>query len=339
MAHPNLVSLKEEELIAVSPDEFIPGSLVPADVYLKLSDQKYILISRKGTKATFNQLHATEREEVEKLYVKKIDYKDCVGQNLTVAGILVQKNDVSDQFKADFISKTADIVFKEIQSLGFNHETLEHAKNVSSSIQKLASSKQDLLSVVTIMNSISNDLMKHSLSVSVISVIIAKTMNFMFPLTLEKLALGGMLHDVGMKEFSKELIEKPRHLMTQEEVSLYETHVMRGVEVIRSMPSIPEDLISIVLEHHENAVGQGYPRHLRDFKMNPLAKIVALADKFAELSISSVANPEPKAPLAALEYIETSLGQPFNKPAFLALRAALDKNAQQTNVGKIKLVA
>jgi HD-GYP domain-containing protein (c-di-GMP phosphodiesterase class II) len=105
------------------------------------------------------------------------------------------------------------------------------------------------------------------------------------------------------------------------------------------MPSIPEDLLSIVFEHHENSIGQGYPRHLRDFKMNPLAKIVALADKFTELSISSAANPEPKTPLDALEYIGTTLGQPFSKPVFLALTAALDKGARRPHVGKVKLIA
>jgi putative nucleotidyltransferase with HDIG domain len=335
----NTVSLKDADLIAVSPEEFIPGTTVPADVFLKLSDEKYILIARKGTKAAFNELHAAEKEEIEKLYVKKSDYKDCVGQNLTVAGVIIQKNEIPDQIKADFLSKTTDIVFKEIQNLGFNHETLEHAKNVSHSIQKLVEAKKDISSVLNLMNGISNDLMKHSLAVSILSVVIAKSMNFMFPQTLEKLALGGLLHDVGMKEFTKEFIEKPRHLMTPDEISYFETHVMRGAEVLRSMPSIPDDLVAIVLEHHENSVGQGYPRRLRDFKTNPLAKIVALADKFSEITLSSASNPIVKSPTEAINYIEVTLGQPFNKPAFLALKNSLDQNLSQNSMGKIKLVA
>ena len=91
------------------------------------------------------------------------------------------------------------------------------------------------------------------------------------------------------------------------------------------MPSISDDIIAIVLEHHENAPGQGYPRRIRDFKMNPFARVVALADCFAEVVMKSVNNPNPKNAAAAVGFIEVTLGQPFHKPAFLGLKAALQQ--------------
>jgi HD-GYP domain-containing protein (c-di-GMP phosphodiesterase class II) len=114
---------------------------------------------------------------------------------------------------------------------------------------------------------------------------------------------------------------------------------MRGADLLRGMPSIPDDLVAIILEHHENAVGQGYPRRLRDFKMNPLAKIVALADRFCEITLAAANNPLAKDPVAAVEYIEVTLKQPFNKPAFHGLKMALDQNFNKKSSGKIKVVA
>jgi HD-GYP domain-containing protein (c-di-GMP phosphodiesterase class II) len=70
--------------------------------------------------------------------------------------------------------------------------------------------------------------------------------------------------------------------MNTNEVKAYESHVGRGVDILSKMPSVPAEVIAVAMEHHENALGQGYPRHLRDVKMNPFSKIVALADTFCE---------------------------------------------------------
>ena len=48
LKNPNAFQFQPDDMIAVSRDEFIPGSTVPADVFLKLADNKYILIAREG---------------------------------------------------------------------------------------------------------------------------------------------------------------------------------------------------------------------------------------------------------------------------------------------------
>jgi putative nucleotidyltransferase with HDIG domain len=173
------------------------------------------------------------------------------------------------------------------------------------------------------MNSLNDGLIRHSMMVSAVSVIVAKSMKWTLAQNLEKLALGALLHDVGLKDIPDDILEMPRHAMNREQTAMYESHVYRGVEILRTMPSISEDVIAMALEHHENAHGQGYPRRIRDIKMNPFARIVALADCFSELVMESVNNPHPKTAAAAIQYIEVTMGQPFHKPAFLALKQSL----------------
>lgn len=209
--------------------------------------------------------------------------------------------------------------------MGFDYQALEHSKIVSKSIQTLVENKPDITAVISMMSSLNVELIRHAMMVSAISVIIARSMKWTLAQNLEKLALGALLHDVGMKELPDDILEMPRHAMSRDQTAAYESHVYRGVEILRSMPSISDDIISIVLEHHENASGQGYPRRLRDIKMNPFARIVALADCFSYLVVESPNNPNAKAPTAAIHYIEITLGQPFHKPAFLALKQALLK--------------
>lgn len=312
----------QEEFVAVSKDQFILGTQVPVDLYLKLSESNYVMILKEGAKVLFDQMHFPEKSEW--LYVRKSEYHKCVGQALTVAGIVLEAHQVTEEKKAVVLSKAAESIFNEISQLGFDHQSLEHSRSISKSIQTLVEYKSDISSVVNLMNGVNDGLIRHSMMVSAVSVIIARYMKWTLAANLEKLALGALLHDVGLKDIPDDILELPRHAMSREQTAIYESHVYRGIEILRSMPSVSDDIIAMALEHHENAPGQGYPRRIRDIKMNPFARIVALADCFSDIVMESVNNPHPKSAAAAIQYIEITLGQPFHKPAFLALKQSLE---------------
>jgi len=312
-----------DDFIAVSREEFIAGTQVPVDIFLKLSEEKFVLILKEGSKANFESMHFSQKAEW--LYVRKVDYHKCVGKALTVAGIVLESDKVSAEKKTYVLSKAADSIFTEIDQLGFNHQSLEHCRVISRSIQTLVDAKPDINYVVELMASLNENLIAHSMMVSAISVIVARSMKWTMSQNLEKLALGALLHDVGLKEIPEEILDLPRHALSRDQMAVYESHVYRGVDILRSMPSISDDIIAIVLEHHENAPGQGYPRRIRDFKMNPFARIVALSDCFADLVMKSANNPNPKSAQAALEFIEITLGQPFHRAAFVALKGSMGK--------------
>ena len=324
------VKIDPYDLVPVSPDEFIPGSKLPVNVFLRLSEGHYICIGRQGTKTNFNEMHFSGKQDahVQTYYIRRSDFAACVGSNLTIAGIVLNANQVTESKKLNILNMAADSVFKEFAELGFNIQSIEHAKMVSQGIRTIVESKPDLHSVVSLMSAVPGDLVRHSMAVSAIAVIIAKNMGWVSPGTIEKIALGGLLHDVGYKELPPDVIRKPRHELSYEERATFETHPFRGIEILKTMPSVPDDILSIVYEHHENAIGHGYPRKIRDYKMNPLARIVALADCFVELTIKNHDLPNPRSAGEGLNYIETTLAQPFNKQAFHALRISLDKVAK-----------
>jgi HD-GYP domain-containing protein (c-di-GMP phosphodiesterase class II) len=113
--------------------------------------------------------------------------------------------------------------------------------------------------------------------------------------------------------------------MSYEEIQAYETHPFKGMQMLLSLGIVPDDVIAIVYEHHENAIGQGFPRKLRNLKMHPLAKVVAVADEFCNLTLSNPNCPVPKTPREALMTIEYTMGQPHNKEAFRALQMVVNK--------------
>ncbi|MFN7906106.1 MAG: HD-GYP domain-containing protein [Pseudobdellovibrionaceae bacterium] len=324
-----------QQLIPVSRDEIISMTPLPADFYVKLSDEHFVMVGRRGAKQ-MEDLHALKNsEKVSDLYVRRDEYKDCVGMNLQIAEIAISKQELSDLRKVDILCKASDSVFQEISKIGFNHESLEHSKTVARSLIVLVSAKQDLSSVIEAMSSVSVELVRHSIAVSAVSIMIARSMHWNQASTNQRLALSALLHDIGLKEIPAELLNKPRHMMSIHEVKSYETHVMRAAEILASMPSVSNDVVSVALEHHENAIGQGYPRHLRDVRLHPFSKIVALADCFCDLSMKNVNNPNPRSAEDTVKYMELTLGQPFSKPAFQALKHTLSLDLRRKNLRKV----
>ena len=111
----------------------------------------------------------------------------------------------------------------------------------------------------------------------------------------------------------------------------WETHSFRGMQLLNALGVVPDDVVAMVYEHHENSIGQGYPQMTRDVKQHPLGKITTLANEFAELTLPGPNMPTPKTAREALVYIETTMGLPFNKEVFRALRRLVESGKKDHN--------
>ncbi len=324
------------ELFSISAHQLLVGSTSPANIYIQLTNGKILLIIREGHKVNLNQLHTTSDHKVDQLFVHRDSFAKLFSLNLQIAGVAVSHKELSDSQKMNVLVSTADGVFREIENMGFNTLSCSHAKFIIKSLITLIESKDSLRKLISSMQFINEDWIKHSMSVSGLSVILAESLGWSAPQRLEKIALGGFLHDIGLREIPEEIVFKPRHQMTLDEVKTYEEHVTRGAEILRSIPDLPDDIISIALQHHENYFGTGYPFRIRDTRINPSAKVIAIIDAFADLVFSSKTNSVPRTAEAALTFLETSMGQPFNKQIFSKLKDCV--NGELPRVGKVKVI-
>jgi len=317
------MSVASKDMIAIPIREFISGSVIPVDLFIRLTDEKFILIAKEDSKTQLDQLLSYEHRDIQYLYVRREDYNRYVGKNLVIAGVAVTHLELEQSKKAEFLAKAAASVMKEIEVLGLNSLSLEHARQVSSATKTLIEAKPDLYSVLDSLANLSEDLMLHSVAVAAVSVMTARELGWTKPGTYEKLCLGSFLHDVGLKEVPPEVLKKNRSELTFEDIQAYESHPYRSLEILRSLNSVPDDVVAIAYEHHENSIGQGFPRRLKDMRINPLAKVVALSDQFVDLTLKKTHQPRAKSAHEALHFIEGVMGQPFNRDVFSALKLVI----------------
>ena len=99
---------------------------------------------------------------------------------------------------------------------------------------------------------------------------------------LERLALGGLVHDIGLFAVPPELIAKTGRL-TPDERRLIERHPELGSAAILRSGDDYQWLSLLVRHAHERLNGHGYPSRLRGREISEMAQIIGVADVFDAL--------------------------------------------------------
>ncbi len=96
--------------------------------------------------------------------------------------------------------------------------------------------------------------------------------------TLHTIYLSGLVHDIGKIGINDEVLRKPGPL-TPDEFEHIKTHPALGYKILVDLNELDE-VLPVVLHHHENWDGKGYPDGLAGEESPLLARIVAVADAF-----------------------------------------------------------
>ena len=117
----------------------------------------------------------------------------------------------------------------------------------------------------------------HSLRVSHLAGRVAEQRGLSAPV-VEQIKMAGLLHDIGKIEpIFMDILRKPGSL-SDEERAIIESHVTKGVALLRDLSSVPESVIKTVRHHHEREDGTGYPDRLLGDEIPVGAKIIAACD-------------------------------------------------------------
>lgn len=102
------------------------------------------------------------------------------------------------------------------------------------------------------------------------------------PLALERVALAGLVHDVGMFLLPDKVLMKAGSL-TPEEQALVRQHPQHGFELLTRLGSSYAWLAKVAWHEHERWAGQGYPNRIKGAEIDEYAQLIGLTDVFDAL--------------------------------------------------------
>ncbi|MEM7100411.1 MAG: HD domain-containing phosphohydrolase [Pseudomonadota bacterium] len=147
----------------------------------------------------------------------------------------------------------------------------------------------------------------HSLATAVWAAVLGRHLGI-DRMTLEELALGASIMDVGMSEIPDELLQKQGPLEPHEIVEI-RAHVSNSLKIVHKS-GVSKKVLNLVACHHERHDGSGYPQGLSGSEIPPLARIAGLADTY-DAMITKRPYAEPRSSFDAIQELSDMKDQAF----------------------------
>ncbi len=119
---------------------------------------------------------------------------------------------------------------------------------------------------------------EHSVGVCVLLAAFAKSLGLERS-TIDKIGMGGILHDVGKMRVPDAILNKPGKL-TDREFEIMRRHVEYTCELIGAVPELDPVSLAVAAEHHERFDGSGYPNRKKGEEITLYGQMAAIVDVY-----------------------------------------------------------
>ncbi len=140
--------------------------------------------------------------------------------------------------------------------------------------------------------------------------------------TAENIKIAALLRDIGMLSIQQQLLQEKRQFSSNELTSL-KKHPQNTVQILKQV-KFPWNVDSIILQHHENYDGSGYPTGLKGRNISVGARIVHLADSYVAMTTERPHRPALSHEQARLEIVK-HMGTQFDPEITEQFLAVLDE--------------
>lgn len=267
--------------IPISIKSLLLLEVTPSDVYIKLSDEKFVKCLNKNINFLKEDYSKYQNKEVSQLYIKadELDFSQS-GPIQVMVQKICESNSLSLSEK---ISTTHDMIFNLIKNQALNTATKDVVmETVNQSMGLLQSStvlEKHILNL-NLMGEYPSQL--YTLN-SIIAHTIARKCNWSTKQTLLKLNLSCFLQNIHhssvaimkLKDYN-DFLQQEKSLSSEEKLSFL-TAPEKTKNFIDNFNMLPHELSKIIYEQYESPTGSGFPRKLTSLQINTISAVFILS--------------------------------------------------------------
>jgi len=279
------------------------------------NDEPIKLLLESGVERVFirvevNDMPAEKKQEQENVIITELQKQTAPDADFSIIKEFAPT--IDEVIKAEAIHKKSKEVTKRVLTdirMGKSLDT-ESTKSVVNELVMTCLNSPSVFPNMTRLKDFDDYTFTHSLNVSIISIAIGRRLG-KSQSELNLIGMAGIMHDLGKMKIPEKILNKPDKL-TDEEFRIMKQHPVRGYDLLKYYTKLPEDVLLSVLQHHEKADGSGYPGGINEKQINPMAKIIAIADVYDAVTSDRVYH-QGKSPAEALKLIFDGSGRHFNE--------------------------
>lgn len=299
----------ESEFIGISLSLFKRFKLpLFFDVFVQRAEGKYTKLFNHGDMIDWTRAQSYAKKGVQSFFVTKNDYDKYNIYVQKISSKYLGKNSSVPSMERMNILKELVIVtmYDIVYKTKLDETTIRSAGTaVESCIANIQENPKSLVKIIHMINNHPHS-MRHALSCSIFAILLARADRIDSRMNLHIIGLGAFLHDVGMGYLSFDA-EDQDHL-TPDHWKEIKTHPEVGKRQLDMIKGVRPEVLTIVMQHHEQPNGRGYPNALTTGQIFHPAKIVAIADGFSAL-LSERPFREAKTPSEAIQIMQSDVGK------------------------------
>lgn len=302
-----------------------PEKELPTDVFLKI-DGRYMRFREKGDVIGAEKFESFMQKGLEGLYVRDEEVIIFLDWLSYIRDEEVQEVvESAGENTREIALKNAEVREKVYETFFGDELTDERIEilqeQVSDFVEKIRAQpfSQQTIGLLTKRNATIAD---HSMNVANLAVYIAMVLGHGHQYVLENVYLGAILHDLGKaKSGINESGFGDARLYSQ----AIQAHPEMSLKVIRKSKGVPDPVYKIILQHHEQWNGYGYPAGLEGDAIYEMAQVVSLANIFDNILYENRHLPREEGWSKAVKRIDLEKERFWNPKFFPRVLQALSK--------------
>jgi response regulator RpfG family c-di-GMP phosphodiesterase len=274
----------ENEFHKVRISYFLRGNKALCDIYIQLNESKHVKIINSGDYYKKTDIDKYIKKNQKYLHLLKDDF-ESFANSYTQTPFLEFIDDLEGNVSGEENLVRLHAVLKDlVESVGVDQYAIRLADSYVKTVGNIADSDKSISEMLFKLRQRRDYIYDHSYMTACIGTFIVKQLPWCTNEIIEKLCFASLFHDITLSNPELAMIHdlddsKVRHFSAEEKKQLA-NHPQSACDLLKGQNNFSQDIENIIMNHHENGEGTGFPRKLDGSLIRPLSCVFIVAHEF-----------------------------------------------------------
>jgi len=301
------------EYTEITRNTLVVNTEIDFDLYLSNGTNghaNYVLFCRGDEQFSQERGEDLFNRNIDKLYIASEDNAKYLKYQERNLNKIIQDSKISSKEKSIVVYDVARNIIADLLSDPKSGENATRASEwINNTVSHILNDEDTLTSLFYVLSN-NYHVYTHSINVAVIGLLFGKYISLKED-DLNSLGVGLLLHDIGKVKIHPDIINKSGRL-TEEEFRAIKRHSKAGLDHLEYRGNIDGRCLKVVIQHHENYDGSGYPYNISGNNIHLFGRIARIIDVYDAMT-SNRSYAAAKRPFAVLAEMKQKMSNCFDE--------------------------